>query len=230
MAAAPTLREGLAGLLPFQEILGDRPEFCFDEQRDRARFRFEPFALSLEVARARAELAVVGFWRLLETVHGGKGRAAYFAHARPSYGDEYERILGERARFEHSFSGIVFPVELLDQPLLLRNPSVHRALSQQATQVRSRVLSLPAVPEMPRAASAVGISERSLRRRLEDEGSTYSQLVEEAKLDLSRELLADHARPIKQVAGALGFADVRSFHRAFKRWTGLTPVAYRAQR
>jgi AraC-like DNA-binding protein len=244
MGAAPTLRQGVACLLPFQEILGDRPEFLFSESAGQARFQFEPLAISDEARRVRAELAVTGFWRLLDTANPHP-RWAYFAHARPAHGDAYARIFGTHLRFEHRFSGIVFPAEVLDQPLLVRNVSMYRALSQQADQVRSRVLaedslrerikqqllrSLPQVLEMPAAASAVGISERSLRRRLEDEGSSYSQLVEEAKLELSRRLLGDPRLPIKQVAGELGFADVRSFHRAFKRWTGLTPVEFRSQR
>jgi AraC-like DNA-binding protein len=244
MGAAPTLREGVSSLLPFQEILGDRPEFLFVERAGRARFVFEPLAISDDVRRVRAELAVTGFWRLLDTVMPHE-RWAYFAHARPSHGAEYTRLFGPQLRFDQRFSGIVFPAALLDKPLLLRNASTYRALSEQANQVRSRVLaesslrerikqqllrSLPEALEMQAAASAVGISERSLRRRLEDEGSSYSQLIDEAKLELSRRLLADPTLPIKRVAGQLGFADVRSFHRAFKRWTGLTPVEFRSQR
>lgn len=244
VGAAPTLREGLASLLSFQEILGDRPEFLFSEQGAEARFVFEPLALSEAARRVRAELAVTGFWRLLDPVVR-QPRTAHFAHVRPDHHAAYVPVFAGRARFGQSFSGIVFPAEVLDRPLIARNPAMYRALSQQASEVRSRVLaegsmrervkqqllsSLPAVPEMTAAASAAGISERSLRRRLEEEGCSYSQLIDEAKLEQSRRLLAIRERPIKQVASELGFADVRSFHRAFKRWTGLTPVEFRARR
>jgi AraC-like DNA-binding protein len=245
LGSAPSLRTGLEALLRFQEILGERPELLFSETEDGACFRFEPFAISEQATRVRAELAVRGFWRLLELADPqvSAQMSAYFAYSRPSYGAEYDWRFSARARFDHGFTGLEFPRATLDRPLP-RNPSLFEVLDKQASQVRSRVLSesslrerikqqllrtLPEVPEMPAAASAMGMSERSLRRRLEDEGSSYSQLVEEAKLDLARELLAARERPIKQVALELGFADVSSFHRAFKRWTGQTPAEFRAQ-
>jgi AraC-like DNA-binding protein len=245
VGSAPTLRAGLEGLLRFQEILGDRPELLFGEGADTAQLRFEPYALSERAVRVRAELAVRGFWRLLELADPTtrERMRAYFAYARPAHGAEYDWRFSGRATFDHSFTALEFPRTTLDRPLP-RNPALFEVLDKQASQVRSRVLSesslrerikqqllrtLPEVPEMAAAASAMGMSERSLRRRLGDEGSSYSQLLEDAKLDLARELLAARERPIKQIALELGFADVSSFHRAFKRWTGQTPAEFRAQ-
>jgi AraC-like DNA-binding protein len=158
---------------------------------------------------------------------------------------EYARIFaGRTVRFGEPFCEIQFDRALLDTPLLLQNPVLHRVLDQQARSVRTLVLAgselheriqaqvrsaLPATLDMPEAARALGLSERSLRRRLEAEGFTYTALVERTKQDVSLELLGDLSRPLKDVAGRLGFADVRTFHRAFRRWTGSTPTAYRRQ-
>ena len=82
---------------------------------------------------------------------------------------------------------------------------------------------------MREAASGLGLSERSLRRRLLAQGCTFSSLVEGVRIELARELLKDEARSIKQIAAELGFSELSAFHRAFKRCTGDTPVTFRAR-
>ena len=66
--------------------------------------------------------------------------------------------------------------------------------------------------------------------RLAAEGCSYSSLVEEAKLERARALMADPGHSLKQIASLCGFADISTFHRAFKRWTGLTPSVFRSAR
>jgi AraC-like DNA-binding protein len=245
--SASNLRAGVECLLQFQQILGDRPELLFEERSGRARFHFKPFAISAEGTRVRADFAVAAFARLLKYVGAADEQIEYiaFEHARPAYEREYQRIFtGRSVRFGEAFCGIQFDGELLDKPLLMQNPVLHRALDQQARSVRTLVLggaslheriqeqlrsALPVTLDMHCVARALGLSERSLRRRLESEGYTYSALVERTKQDLSLELLGDLSRPIKEIAGQLGFANVRTFHRAFRRWTHSTPSAYRRQ-
>jgi AraC-like DNA-binding protein len=82
---------------------------------------------------------------------------------------------------------------------------------------------------MPMVASALGVSERSLRRHLTEEGKPYPRLVNEALAVLAKSHLLDERRTIAETALELGFADNTAFHRAFKRWTGLTPAEYRKQ-
>ena len=247
VSSAANLREAVECLLQFQEILGDRPELCFHEHAGQARFSFAPFAVTPAGVRVRVDFAVSAFERLLRYVGASDAQIAYvaFEHPRPAYADEYARIFsGRTLHFGHSFSGLQFDRAVLDKPLLMQNPVLHRALDRQARSVRTFVLAgsslherieqqlrsaLPKSLEMPGVARALGLSERSLRRRLESEGYTFKALVERTKQDLSLELLGNLSRPIKEIAGQLGFADVRTFHRAFRRWTGSTPTAHRRQ-
>ena len=83
------------------------------------------------------------------------------------------------------------------------------------------------IPGMANAARRLGMSERSLRRRLAAEGTSYREVVRVALEAKAGRLLRDPARSIKETAAALGFADTAAFHRAFKRWTGVTPLEYR---
>jgi AraC-like DNA-binding protein len=246
VAAAPSLRVGITSVLRSQAILGDRPELSFREHNGQAELRFEPLAVSPECARVRTDLAVAGFAYLLQVTGASANQVPgiSFAHARPSYGAEYERLFQGRAQFAQPYSGIGFSAELLEQRLGTPNAALYPSLDRQAQQLRERLLvndslrarvvqhtqtALPRAPSMREAANALGISERSLRRRLLEEGCTFTSLVESVRLERARALLKDEARSIKEIAAALGFSELSAFHRAFKRWTGDTPVTFRAR-
>ena len=74
------------------------------------------------------------------------------------------------------------------------------------------------------------MSERSLQRKLTDEGMTFQGLVSETRHELALEHLADPSLAIVEVAYMLGYEDQNSFFRAFRQWEKLTPSAWRAKR
>jgi AraC-like DNA-binding protein len=67
-----------------------------------------------------------------------------------------------------------------------------------------------------------------VQRRLEEHGTGYQDLVDDVRSTMARSLLRDRSRSIVDVAFELGYADLRSFYRAFRRWTGATPAEWRA--
>jgi AraC-like DNA-binding protein len=81
------------------------------------------------------------------------------------------------------------------------------------------------LPELRAVAQHFCITPRTLQRRLRECGTTFRQLSNEVRLELANEQLASSAT-VLQVAEAAGFAEVSSFHRAFKRWTGQTPKRF----
>jgi len=84
-------------------------------------------------------------------------------------------------------------------------------------------------PEAPidDVAAALHMSARTLQRRLEEDGARYSEIVDQARERLARTLVADPSVTMGELAARLGFADPASFNRAFKRWTGMPPGAFR---
>ena len=71
------------------------------------------------------------------------------------------------------------------------------------------------------------MTERTLQRRLKEEGSSFQELLDHTRRELARSYLADSRRALGQVADSLGFADQSNFFRACRRWFGVSPGQYR---
>lgn len=99
--------------------------------------------------------------------------------------------------------------------------------SEQVKVVLKRMLA-SGRPEVGDVARDLGMSERTLQRRITDEGTTFRALLGEARQDLGRRLLSDLSIAIEEVACLLGYHDTSSFYRGFKEWEGVTPNRWRA--
>ena len=101
--------------------------------------------------------------------------------------------------------------------------------STSATRVQDEVLR--AMPEgeisAERIARRLGLHARTLQRRLAAEGTTYAAVVERARRTLAERHLAESRLSVGEVAFLLGYSEPSVFHRAFRRWTGQTPAAFR---
>jgi len=81
--------------------------------------------------------------------------------------------------------------------------------------------------DVHRVADSVRTSARTLQRRLHGVGVTYARVVQQMRFEAARKLLRDPDRKIRDVARLLGYSDAAHFTRAFQRWTGLSPSAFR---
>jgi AraC-like DNA-binding protein len=77
-------------------------------------------------------------------------------------------------------------------------------------------------------SAVIGLGSRTLQRRLQERGLDYTELVAEARLTAARKLLSDPGIAVTDIAHELGYSDAANFTRAFRKWTGLAPSAYRA--
>jgi AraC-like DNA-binding protein len=84
-------------------------------------------------------------------------------------------------------------------------------------------------PSQDELAALLHMTTRSLQRRLAELGTTYRELINQTRHELSLEYLAQRQHSISDIAYLLGFAEVSAFTRAFKRWTGQSPTAWREQ-
>jgi len=103
-----------------------------------------------------------------------------------------------------------------------------RGLRTGALSSRYRALAAEAPPTSLRAfAELANVSERTLKRRLNAEGTSFRTLSADGRRAMAEALLADDALSIGEIAERLGFRDLSSFSQAFKRWTGVAPSAFR---
>ncbi|MTD58409.1 AraC family transcriptional regulator [Amycolatopsis pithecellobii] len=164
-----------------------------------------------------------------------------FRHPVPSTVDEYVRLFGVSPRFGQPANLGTFDATLLDTPLPLANEqavavceaqcrtlvSRRRRRSGVAYDVRERLTRFGALAEgMPGVARDLGMSTRTLRRKLAEEGTSFRALLDEVRVALAEEMLTTGALSIEDVAIRLGYAEASSFIHAFKRWKGTTPSAY----
>jgi AraC-like DNA-binding protein len=80
----------------------------------------------------------------------------------------------------------------------------------------------------PAAARRLGVGVRTLNRRLAEAGTSFSGVHEASRFAIARQLLGNTRMPAGQIAARLGYANASAFTRAFRRWSGVTPVAWRA--
>jgi AraC-like DNA-binding protein len=245
---APTLRDAFDLCARFQRLVVDDSHLALSETGTSATLRFH-FRRSIEAAdRMLAEFVIAGLLRLVR-VFGGMGvspQVAAFEHPRPAHYREYARVFGDAARFSQLSTALTFDRAVLDRAQLHQHPELFALLRSQAERVLERVatgvgptdnlkrylLARPParIPNMATAARDLGLSVRSLRRHLAADATSYRSLVREILESSAGHMLHDPRRSIQETAAALGFSNVGAFHRAFKRWTGMTPAQYRERR
>jgi AraC-like DNA-binding protein len=167
---------------------------------------------------------------------------AAFPFPAPPHADAYPHMFPGPLRFGAAEAALRFDAQYLQLPLRRDEKALaqmlQRALSITVLQYRRDRLLVPQVrqalaadPLAGRNAEALAgllhVSPRTLHRQLKEEGATLQGLKDEVRLEQARELLLRTARPVKQIAAAVGFRSEKSFARAFRQWTGLAPVAFR---
>ncbi len=139
---------------------------------------------------------------------------------------------------------LVFPRTLLDRPLSRHNPALAAYLARRAEALRMTLRDAGTVTEQVRRAIEVslaqgepalatiarrlGMSGRSLQRRLHGEATSFAAVLDEVRRVRAFERLADPALSVAEVAFLLGYAEPAAFNHAFKRWTAQTPQQWRA--
>ncbi len=154
---------------------------------------------------------------------------------------EVEQLCGFKARYHSDRNVILVRSADADRPLPTYDPHLVRMLDDQcrqrlqrlhtddvAGQVRQQLLgSLGLVASLDEVARAVSMSPRSLRRRLDQEGTSFRALVEEERRQLALQMLDGSQMKLDELAIHLGYNDTASFTRAFRRWMGCSPGEYR---
>ncbi len=242
---AATLRDSLALFVRYQGLVDDTVRFSLAEARGVAVFEFGAPGVPGSMGRHGNEYTLCILLRMSRLALGDDWSPSrlWFAHPAPPDPAPLFAFLGtRRVRFGAPNSGAELPAHTLDRELPGADPALHAFLSQQAQSAlpapgedflsrarrRTRALMERGLLRVELLAAQLGLSARTCQRRLADEGTSFHALADEVRRQAALALLADRELPLGEVAFRLGYAELRPFVRAFKRWTGTTPGRYRS--
>lgn len=246
-ASSATLGDGLDAVVRYARLWTDSPVMRWTA----------PGEVDVETRPAMADrlgLRLTIEAALAELLHGARvltGQPALaparvrVGHPPPATTAAHDAFFAVAVEFGAPRTALTFATDQLATPLpghdsqlgaflrtLARDGLARRAppddlLGQVRAQIAERLAR--ALPDAATVAGALAMSERTLRRRLDDAGTSFRAELDAVRAELATSYVRDRRLPLSEVAFLLGFAEQSAFNRAFRRWTGQTPSAARAR-
>jgi AraC-like DNA-binding protein len=243
----PTLRAAFKLAARFYPLLHDSFRAELRASNESEMLRIEPtqhghdetvveFALAAHLMVARRVTGVATLAPL----------AVHFVHARPANVAVHRRIFGDVVQFGRGENALVFSRSVLDTPLPAADAGLAALLERYGMEATRKLgrsggviehmrelvqqdLASGKLPSADQIARRLGMSARTLHRRLSGLGATYHGVVEDVQREVALRCLRDPRLSLRDVGRLLGFTTSPAFHRAFRRWTGTTAGAFRSE-
>lgn len=210
---------------------------------DEVRFMFEEGIALGAVRRPVLEAVVLTIKNLFDYITCGASQIRYvsFAFPAPGYEDLARDVFQCEVRYSARWTGFAFAGNVVDAPLAMANPTtlretmqicqreLEKIAHQQTWRMKVRRILLEernGFPSLNVAARMFNLTPRTLHRRLLEEGSSYSEVVDEVRHMLALEHLKTGMLSLQEIGYALGYTDQSNFRRAFKRWEGMAPSEF----
>lgn len=241
--ASATFGEACVRAVQFERLLKNGSQVCIVTEAAGARLLDTPLPGRAPWPRHLAE-AIMALWWIWPQRFAGvacRPTVVRFQHGRPASTAEHERIFGCAVEFGRPHNEIVIAEAVWSLPLPSADPLLRRYLEPVAEaelqrlsaedpllqRIQSRILEVmpSGVVDANRLARMVGLSRRTLHRRLSERGLTFQGLVDDLRRQTAMPLLKGRAHTFMEVAFLVGFADASSLRRACRRWEGSGPGA-----
>jgi AraC-like DNA-binding protein len=167
-----------------------------------------------------------------------------FQRPPPPCPGDFADLFGPDIRYDAVDNRLCFARSLVEAPLAMANPELARLNDQTVIdylarcdsasvtmQVRSRIIELlpDGRPSQDAIAESLHMSLRSLQRKLKNENTSFTTLLNETQQQLAMQYIRDSHRSIGEITYLLGYSEPGSFTRAFRRWTGKSPLQFRGR-
>jgi len=238
-----TLRDALRTTVQYRHLLNEALALFIEEVGKTVILREEVVTDQPMYGRQATELALGALFRLCSSLLGQHWHplSVNFTYTPPEDQLVYRRMFGCKLEFGSEFNGFIFAAADLDAPNPLADPVMagyaerfvdslldDRAHSHVLDVRKSIYLLLPmGRATIEQVAQSQGVNLRTLQRRLEDEGVTFSELINEVRRDLVRRYMANPRYSIGRIAELLGYSVPSSFTRWFTSQFGMAPAAWR---
>jgi AraC-like DNA-binding protein len=246
LPAAPNVRTALQGLVRYLDLHDDGGVPFFDTTGEVSLLGYAIAQRGAQATGQIYDLSMAIGCNIMRALCGKDWRASevLFARQRPGDPRPYQRFFQAPLRFDAERSAVVFPSRWLDHHPASADPLLHRHLENEANALHAR-RDANVVHDLRRllrrllstrktsittVARQLGMHPRTLNRRLWAEGTTFQRESEDIRYTAALQMLGESRMSLAQIAAALDYADASAFNRAFKRWAGITPAQWRAQR
>ncbi len=246
MLSSATLGQGIHRVARYQQVLTGDPWIAVEESGEEVAIRVGIERGDAEFRAIHSEYVAPLLLKLLSWVSESEVAPVEtrFAHAPRTDPDDYRRILRGPLRFSADRSQLVLAAGTLERRSVHANAQiaeVHEEFAKRLLESESEAISAQVrrtlagrlesgAPDQVTVARELGMSPRSLQRRLAEEGTSFRGVLEDLRRDLIRKYLVEDATPITEVAYLTGFSDVSTFARAVRRWYGRPPARLRMDR
>ena len=245
--ASPTLGEGLSRALRYQRLLHDGARSEIIRPPGEVVYRHQIGAPPFRPPRHAIEF---GFASLVQLARRATGRELVpkqvrFQHEAPRNLSRHRALFGSEVGFDEPHDEVVFTPEQLGCSLVTADDGLREVVEAHARELTARLPDVASTGDRVKAvicellrdgpprgsivARRLGMPLRTLQRRLRAENTTLAELIDSVRYELSRRYLSDPRISTQEAAFLLGFSDVSAFHRAFVRWTGVTPAQFRSR-
>jgi len=244
---SPTMAAGLRTLVDYMPAHQQNTTMALRRERDLLYLDYQITDGRISRRRQDAELSLGMFCNIFYHCHGKHWTPLeiHFEHPRPLDGREHETLFGAPVFFAQPTNSIVFPERDLDAPMPHPDSYLFSLLEPFMRGRQRRACSDDLVglvrqkieqhfntgdPGIRKIAAELGMSSWTLHRRLRDLDVSFHDLVRGARRELALRYVAQPHIALTEVAFLLGYSELSAFSRAFRQWTGMSPVRYRRHR
>ena len=243
-----TLGAAFARVARYHSIWTDGALFTVETTNDTSAVVYSYADTSIHDHRQDAEMTLAIVTTLCRNIASADFAPTFveFQHDAPRDTSEHRRLFRCPMEFRSPSNKLTFPSTFLSLPIAKADASLCALLDRHAEellakfppqhslvdQVRSIITAelRGGDPSLEHVADKLSLTPRTLQRKLQDLGASHNELLDQMRRQLAMRYLREREMAICEVAYLLGFSESSSFHRAFKRWTGLTPKDFRSQR
>lgn len=243
---AGTMQQALKILQRYISLVSPGARVATEDGEKEVTLSYDFPAIEPDICHQDVEGTIVQLIMMVQEILEDKTwlpKTIYFQHKTWAASDVADFPLDATVVFNHAFSGIVIPKQIAEHPVPGADPTLLAILESHVVQSTPELLTPDTTIEKIRLlissglgnadqtsediAKALGMSRRTLHRRLKDNGLTFNKVREDVIIELAKTSLSDTGASVAEIAQQLGYSDSSAFNKLFKRRTSSTPLQYR---
>ena len=242
---SPTIAAGIGNVERYLHVYDSSAKWFFTAEGNRGYIRYLLTDLGIDPLRQSNEHGMTIVLNTLRMMVGSQWAPleVQFVHEAPEQTSEHHRIFRAPVLFGCETNALVIEHSFTDREVPAADPQLYLIMKQYLDQVlgdmpredgflgsiRKAIAESmrDGDPKLARVAKRMAMGPRTLQRRLKDYGLDFKKLVEDTRRRFALNYLKDRGNTLTEVAFLLGYSELSAFNRAFKRWTGSTPLDHR---